>query len=633
MPRKERLYIQGLPQLIKLKGHNHDVIFTDKNDYDYFNHCVDKAIKRFPCDLHAYTLLPQQVLLLLTPRSKDTLSRFIQHIGRCYVAYYNKKYHRSGALWEGRYNNCLIEPDAWFLLVQQYVDTFSSIVNDADAQNRCPGWSSLRHNTGKEALTRLSPHSCYQQLGKSRHEQSTQYRRFLQTAISPTVQRRIQQCLSQNCVLGTPKFCQQLEVQLHRRVRPRHCGRPHKHVHNQVAGWVWLEEQAINLLQRYCYQEIRLPLLQRWQEPHSVMCTFHLPEVSQIRFVCDNRALLREEGTTSCLQFIQQHQALQSSSRLWYLGAMFRADETQGHLVQQYHQLGVEAFGYASLDIELEQLLLQSHFFEALQLTQHVELKINTVGTREEFLVFRQQLHDYFQPYADCFTPRWLNWLIHTPEKLLRISDPRLTCLQKMAPKLHHFLSPASMQRFEQLVVLLTRFGIPFVIDDTLYPDNSYCHTIFEWWSNNRGAADRLCRGGRYDESAGSAQQPVYACGFAFMLEPIMHLLQLTHKNMLWQTCTDVVIIPQTGEARGPSLMLGRMLRTTFPQMSIVNDCSQQRITVCKRNATRQGGRFVVIVPPPPSEQCVELTDKESGQKREVELNTLINLLGHSLNM
>lgn len=626
MSRKERLYISGLPQIIQLKGHNHDSIFNDQEDYQRLLKCLDKALNLYCCALHAYTLLPQQILLLLTPQSKEDLSRFIQHIGRSYVPYYNHKYHRSGALWEGRYNSCLIEPGAYLLLAQQFIDTYSHPFRIDSPE--LPDWSSYRCNIGEEQMERITPHLQYQQLGKSTPERAMQYRRFIHASISPAIQERIHSCLSQNCVLGTAKYCQQLEAMLYRRVRPRHCGRPRKYYHNQVTHWVWLENLASRLLQRYCYQEIRLPLLERWEE----QIELNQQEERTAHLSCNHSALLRGEGTMGCLRVVAQHQQLQSTSKLWYLGAMFRTAYRQEQHIEQYHQLGVEAFGYPNIDIELEHLFLQYDFFKLLRLKKQVELKINTLGSSEEFSGFREALRDFYQPFGHLLASPWPQLLQHAPERLLLSSDPLLKALQANAPKRADFLSDASRLRFEALTESLGRAGIPFVVDNALYPKNAYCHTVFEWRSDKLEESDLLCRGGRYDDSASRLlDKPVSACGFAFMLDPLMRLLQLTNKSMFKQQVTDVVIIPRTPIANESALSIGRALRVKFPQLSIANDCSNMRINACIRNAERLGGRFIVIVPPRQTDE-VEILDKENDLRQEVSFNTMLTILSNSIN-
>ncbi len=631
MSRRERIYIPGLPQLIQLKGHNNEQLFIDDEDYQSFFNCLDNALKQYSCQLHAYTLLSHKLLLLLTPQSKESLSRLIQHIGRSYVPYYNHKYHRSGSLWEGRYNSCPIEPGAYLLLAQQFVDTYEKLQPEGQRGNSA--WCSYGHNIGESELARITPHAEYLKLGDTARQQAASYRRFIQASLSLATQARIQSCLNQNCVLGTPKYCQQVETLVHRYVRPRHCGRPRKHYHNQVSDWVWLENQASRLLQRYSYQEIRLPLLEKWAETRSenafAFRNEHLLDLDN-HFICNHQALLRGDGTMGSLRAIAQHQHLQATSRLWYLGTMFRA--TNENNIEQYQQVGVEAFGYPHIDIELEHIMLQYDFFQSLQLKPHVELKINTLADGEAFTRFRDALRQYYQPFTALFNDLWLSWLRHTPEKLLQEPDTLLEILQAKAPKREEFISTAARQRFESLTHALSQVGIPFIVDADLYPANDYCHTIFEWHAEKLENDTLLCRGGRYDANAGrQLGKPVFACGFAFMLDPIMRLLQLTHENMLKQRLIDVVIIPRNAVAKDYALSVGRILRTAFPQLSIANDFSHMQIKTCKKNAIRQGCRFILVVPEKTSEQ-IELFDKEIDQYREGNMNAMIGILSHSLN-
>ncbi|WON77184.1 ATP phosphoribosyltransferase regulatory subunit [Serratia sp. UGAL515B_01] len=584
-------------------------------------------MKQYSCLLHAYTLLPHKLLLLLTPESKEALSRLIQHIGRSYVPYYNHKYHRSGSLWERRFDSCPVEPGAYFLLAQQFIDTYAKLQPEVLGVN--PVWSSYGHNIGETILNRITPHNEYLQLGNSLQQQAARYRHFMQTPLSPAIQERIQICLNQNCVLGTPKYCQQVEGLIHRHVMPRNRGRPRKHYHSQVADWVWLENQASRLLQRYSYQEIRLPLLEECSENAFPFSNNLAPGND---FLCGHPTLLRAEGTMGSLRAIAQHQHLQATSRLWYLGTMFRASDEEKYHIEQYQQVGVEAFGYQHIDIELEQIMLQYDFFHSLQLRPHVELKINTLGSSLEFMRFREALRQYYQPFSALFNEVWLGWLQHMPEKLLQEADALLKILQIKAPKRDEFISPVSRQRFESLTQALSLVGIPFVVDADLYPANDYCQTLFEWHSDKLETTTLLCRGGRYDASASQQlDKPVFACGFAFMLDPMMRLLKLTHRNMLKQRLVDVVIIPSSAVAKDYALTVGRTLRNAFPQLSISNDFSYMQIKTCKKNAIRQGCRFILTVPAETREQ-IEIFDKEAGLYRQGNMNTMIGILSHSLN-
>lgn len=626
MSRTSRVYVQGLPQLIQLNGHNNDIVFHDDEDYLTFLNCLRRADELFDFALHAWTLLPHQMMMLLTPQTKEDLSRLVQHIGRSYVPWFNQKYHRSGSLWEGRYNSSLIEPEAYLLIAQKFVDTRLGELHAARGERLT--WSSYRNNIGEQQQQMITPHEQYLRLGHTPQERAIQYARFIQSPLGPSIEKRLQDCLNQNRLLGTPQYCQQLERQLHRPVQPRQAGRPRKYFHNQVTDWAWLENQAACLLSRYCYQEVRLPLLE--SEGNETAFT---SQNQKFPLAGNHSALLRGEGTMGCLKMINQHPHLQSMSKLWYEGVMFRSSANSGEHIQQYQQIGVEAFGYAGVDIELEQLALQYDFFKSLGLQENVELKINSTGTQKELAAFRTALRAFYQPFIGVFESEWTECLAMQPERLLRSDHPLLARLRSIAPEIGDFLGEESRKRFDCLLESLTKIRVPFVVDRWLYPSNAYCHTHFEWHCEKLLEHSLLCRGGRYDECATSVlETPIQACGFALMLDPIMRLLRLTDKHLLKQQVTDVVIIPGSPAASTQALNIGRSLRKTFPQMSIANDFSHMRVTACVRNARRQGGRFIIVVSSDEAATEVAIYDRDSGEEQRVNLAKAISILSHSLN-
>lgn len=63
------------------------------------------------CAVHACALMANRVHLLLTPQAEDSLARLMQHPGRHYVPYINRRHCRSGTLWEGRYKTSLVQQE------------------------------------------------------------------------------------------------------------------------------------------------------------------------------------------------------------------------------------------------------------------------------------------------------------------------------------------------------------------------------------------------------------------------------------------------------------------------------------------------------------------------------------------
>lgn len=340
---------------------------------------------------------------------------------------------------------------------------------------------------------------------------------------------------------------------------------------------------------------------------------------------------MRGEGTSGCLRVIAQHQHLQLTSKLWYQGPMFRSSYLKSEHIEQYHQLGVEAFGYQGVDIELEHLMIQYDFFQSLQLRPFVELKINTLGSPDEFMQFRLAVRHYFQPFSLIFSETWLAWLNQTPEKLLCCEEGILPSLRAQAPRLADFLSPASTARFQKLTHSLSKLGIPYLVEPQLFPANDYCHTLFEWHADKLVDNTLLCRGGRYDENASQLLgKPIYACGFAFMLEPLMNLLQLTHAHLLKQKLIDIVVIPKNRAANTSALLVGKRIRERFPQLSISNDCSQMKTPQQLKNADRLGARFVLLINRA-CDQDIEVIDRETDSNQKANFYQTIGLISRSL--
>ena len=121
MARKVRLFVEDVAVHILVSGINGEDIFRDDDDYRFYIQLL-KDIKSAYISIHAYVLMPKNIQLLCTFSNKDALSRFMQSLGLKYVSYFNKKYSRSGTIWECRYKSSLVE-DKYVLAVMQYIES------------------------------------------------------------------------------------------------------------------------------------------------------------------------------------------------------------------------------------------------------------------------------------------------------------------------------------------------------------------------------------------------------------------------------------------------------------------------------------------------------------------------------
>src|SRR5688500_14336845 len=100
MARKPRFNLAGIPQHIIQRGNNREPCFFAEADYQRYLADLHAALTRNACRLHAYVLMTNHVHLLMTPMTENGVSHLMQDLGRAYVLYINKRYRRTGTLWE-----------------------------------------------------------------------------------------------------------------------------------------------------------------------------------------------------------------------------------------------------------------------------------------------------------------------------------------------------------------------------------------------------------------------------------------------------------------------------------------------------------------------------------------------------
>ena len=69
----------------------------------------------------AYCLMPNHFHILITQTNKEDISNFMQKLSTAYSMYYNKKYIRTGSLFEGKFKSEHIDKDRYFKYLFSYV--------------------------------------------------------------------------------------------------------------------------------------------------------------------------------------------------------------------------------------------------------------------------------------------------------------------------------------------------------------------------------------------------------------------------------------------------------------------------------------------------------------------------------
>ena len=143
----------------------------------------------------------------------------MQYIGRYYVQYFNRRYERTGTLWEGRYRATLLDPATFLLLCSRYIELNAVRAGFVD-EPQAYGWSSYGFNASGRDDGLVRPHPEYQKLGNSPKARHSAYRKAFSQPIDEGTLTHIRDATNKAWVLGSEAFCQQIAGSLNRRASP-----------------------------------------------------------------------------------------------------------------------------------------------------------------------------------------------------------------------------------------------------------------------------------------------------------------------------------------------------------------------------------------------------------------------------
>ena len=148
-------------------------------------------------------------------------------LGERYVQYVNRRYSRTGTLWEGRYHSCLVQCERYLMACQRYVEMnpvrASLVSKPADYP-----WSSYRHNAQGQHDKLVTPHELYGRLGKDPASRQSAYLALFDEVLGSEALRQVRQATHGNRAFGSPEFAAQFAQLAGRRLAPREAGRPRK---------------------------------------------------------------------------------------------------------------------------------------------------------------------------------------------------------------------------------------------------------------------------------------------------------------------------------------------------------------------------------------------------------------------
>lgn len=373
---------------------------------------------------------------------------------------------------------------------------------------------------------------------------------------------------------------------------------------SDTAAWIYLEQVVSDLVQSYGYQQIRTPILEQ-----TALFKRGIGEVTDIvekemysfeDSLNGEHLTLRPEGTAAVVRSVIEHNLLYDGpKRLWYLGPMFRHERPQRGRYRQFHQLGIEALGFAGPDVDAEIILMAQRLWDELGITG-VRLEINSLGQASERSQHKAALVDYLTTHQASLDEDSQRRLQTNPLRILDSKNPQMQELVENAPKLIDYLGQESLAHFEQLKKLLSANNIPFKINPRLVRGLDYYNlSVFEWVTDELGSQGTIAGGGRYDPLIGQlGGKEAPACGWAMGLERVIELMKSQDLLPQAQALCDVYIVHQYGESLERSLVIAESLRSSGINVVLhsSNDGQPTSFKAQMKKADNSGAHIALII-------------------------------------
>lgn len=297
-------------------------------------------------------------------------------------------------------------------------------------------------------------------------------------------------------------------------------------------SWKWqaVERIAREVAALYHFAEIRTPIYESTDLFHrGVGETTDIIQKETFTFKPrpeSESITLRPEGTAGVVRAAIENSLIAqegSRAKVYYLGPNFRYERPQKGRLRIHHQFGVEAFGIAEPDQDVECILLQMDFYRRCGV-KDLSLRINSLGDRESKQRYRDVLVQFLSPKSASLSEDSQRRLGENPLRILDSKDPRDVAACQGAPSAMDSLSPRSLAHFERVKKLLAQAAVPFTVDGTLVRGfDYYTDTLWEVTAGGLGSQNAIGGGGRYDslvEQLGG--RPTPGVGFGSGIERLL---------------------------------------------------------------------------------------------------------------
>jgi histidyl-tRNA synthetase len=210
---------------------------------------------------------------------------------------------------------------------------------------------------------------------------------------------------------------------------------------------------------------------------------------------------LRPEATAPiCRAYIQHglHREPQPQ-KLYTIGPMWRYDRPQKGRYREHWQLSVEAIGTDDPAVDAEVIQLYTELLRRLGVTRFT-LEINSIGDATCRPAYVEQLSRWLDDHDAELDEEARAKRATSPLRVFDVKSERVQAVLAAAPKIGDALCDECREHFARVRAFLDAYGVAYELVPTLVRGlDYYTRTTFEFKSEDLGAKDTICGGGRYD--------------------------------------------------------------------------------------------------------------------------------------
>ena len=394
----------------------------------------------------------------------------------------------------------------------------------------------------------------------------------------------------------------------------------------EAKKYVYISNVAQKMFENYGYNFVKTPIFEETElfkrgigEATDVV----EKEMYTFKDRGDRSITLRPENTASLVRCYLENAiyAKEEISRFYYNGSMFRYERPQAGRQREFNQIGLEVFGEKSPKVDAEVIAIGYKFLKKLGISD-LEVKINSVGSKESRTIYREKLIEHFSKHLDDMCEDCRDRINRNPLRLLDCKVDKDKDFYKSAPNIIDFLFEDERKHYEDVKKYLNVFGIKYTEDPTLVRGlDYYSSTVFEIVTNKLGSQGTVLGGGRYDNLLKElGDKDIPAVGFATGVERIMMLLGENYpKNN-----PDVYIAWLGENTSETALKIAESLRDN--DIKVYIDYSEKGMKSHMKKADKLSVRYCIILGEDElNKGIVLLKDFSTREQKEVKIEEIIN--------